>query len=95
MPRQHYDRVPVTDGLAAERTVLAAERTFLSYVRTAFAMFVTGLSGAQLLQKALMITIGYVLVGLSVAVLTTGVLRLIASRRVTRRLLSRLNDTDR
>ena len=46
--RADYLAVSVTDALAAERTVLAAERTFLAYLRSAFALFVAGVTGAQL-----------------------------------------------
>ena len=85
-----YERVPVTDGLAAERTVLAAERTFLAYVRTGFALFVAGLSGAHLLQDVVLVSVGYVLVALSVPVLGVGVWRLAQSKRMIRRMLARL-----
>lgn len=44
-----YRRLPLRDALAAERTVLANERTFLAQVRTAFATFLAGATGVQLL----------------------------------------------
>ena len=47
MPERYYEHIPVTDALAAERTVLSAERTFLAYLRTSFAMFITGLTGGS------------------------------------------------
>lgn len=83
MLRDHYARVPVSDALAAERTLLAAERTLLAYVRTAFAMVVVGLSGSQFLEDRLLVIIGYVFSVMSVIVLAVGVLRFVQSRRAT------------
>lgn len=86
-----YDDVPVTDGLAAERTFLAAERTLLAYVRTAFALFLAGVTGARLLEDPLLVRIGYVLAGTSLLVLVLGLSRFRSSARATRRLLARLS----
>ena len=85
-----YERVPVRDGLAAERTILAAERTFLAYVRTAFAMFVTGVTGSTFLEQTWLVGIAYVLTGMSALVFVAGVLRFIYSRNAARRMLRRL-----
>ncbi len=85
-----YDRVPVTDGLAAERTFLAAERTLLAYIRTAFALFLAGFTGARLLDDRLLVVIGYTLAVLSPVALGMGILRFRLSARATRRLLARV-----
>ena len=85
-----YRRVPIRDGLAAERTVLAAERTFLAYVRTAFAMIVAGLTGSQLLDDPLLVAVGYALFALSLVLFAIGVWRYGKSRRATREMLERL-----
>lgn len=89
MLRDHYKRVPISDALAAERTLLAAERTLLAYVRTAFAMVVVGLSGSQFLEDRLLVTLGYFFSFLSAVVLAVGVLRFVQSRRATLRVLER------
>ncbi|MEO1269919.1 MAG: DUF202 domain-containing protein [Myxococcota bacterium] len=91
-PETYYTRVPVKDGLAAERTVMAAERTFLAYVRSAFAMFVTGLTGSQLLDNPLLVGTGYLLATLSLVVFATGVGRFWRARCVTTAMLERLED---
>ncbi len=90
MPSELYERVPVRDGLAAERTVLAAERTFLAYVRTGFAMFIAGVSGSQLLQEPLLVGIGHALTALSVLVFVFGIQRHRRSRHEVRKMLNRL-----
>lgn len=89
-----YERVPVRDGLAAERTILAAERTFLAYVRTSFAMFIAGVSGSHLLEQPVLIGIGYALTALSVGVFFFGLLRHRRSRQEVRRMLDRLAGAD-
>jgi putative membrane protein len=85
-----YERVPVRDGLAAERTILAAERTFLAYLRTAFAMFVTGITGSAFLERRSLIVIAYILTGLSAAVFLLGIVRFIRSYNTAHRMLLRL-----
>lgn len=94
MPKTLYSRVPVRDGLAAERTVLAAERTFLAYVRTAFAMLITGLTGAHLLTDPTLVSIGYVLTAVSALVFVVGIYRYAASRSETRKMLVRLEQEE-
>jgi putative membrane protein len=87
---QRYLNIPVTDALAAERTQLAAERTFLAYVRSAFAFFVAGVSGSQLLETAWLVGVGYALSAMSVVVLAFGFYRLHVSRAVVKDLVSRI-----
>ena len=94
MPKRFYDRVGVRDGLAAERTVLAAERTFLAYVRSAFAMFVAGVSGAHLLSHPALKSTGYVLTLLSIGVFVVGIFRFRASLKETRKMLRRLESAN-
>lgn len=90
MRESFYDRVPVPDGLAGERTFLANERTLLAYVRTAFAMFVAGLTGAELLEDRLLVAVGHVLSVLALVVFAVGIRRYRSSRRATLRMLERL-----
>jgi putative membrane protein len=92
MRESFYDRLPVTDGLAGERTFLANERTLLAYVRTAFAMFIAGLTGAQLLEDRVLVVTGHVLSVLALVVFAVCLVRYRASRRATLRMLSRLRE---
>lgn len=92
MPESLYDQVPCRDALAGERTVLAAERTFLAYVRTGFAMFITGVTGSQLLTQSLLVMLGYALTVLSVVVFLFGVVRFQRSRATVRKTLSRMRE---
>lgn len=92
MRASFYDHVPVTDGLAGERTFLAAERTLLAYARTAFAMFAAGVTAAELLRNQLLIAIGYVMAVLGLVVFLVGALRYRRSRSATRRMLERLQE---
>jgi putative membrane protein len=84
-----YRAVPVTDGLAAERTFLAAERTLLAYLRTALAMSVAGLTGARLLDDPVLRLVSVALAAASLVVLAFGIVRHRRSDRVTRQLLRR------
>lgn len=88
--RADYLAVSVTDALAAERTVLAAERTFLAYVRSSFALFVAGVTGAQLLEAQWLLAVAYALAIIAPLVLLVGVQRLRTSRRVVAELLARM-----
>ena len=89
--KQAYDQVPVRDALAAERTVLAAERTFLAYLRSSFALFVTGVTGAQFLEAPALLYIAHALSASSVFVFLFGVQRYLGSRRTVRALLERIS----
>jgi putative membrane protein len=86
-----YERVPVRDGLAGERTVLAAERTLLAYIRTAFALFVAGVTGAHFLSHPWLVGLSYVMLTLGIGSLGVGILRFRRSMRATRRMLDRLD----
>jgi putative membrane protein len=90
MARHLYEHIPVTDGLAAERTVLAAERTALAYVRTALTLLVAGLTGARLANDRWLVGVGYVLTGTSLIVFAVGIIRFRSSRRTTRAMIERL-----
>lgn len=84
-----YRAVPVTDGLAAERTFLAAERTLLAYLRTALAMAVTGVTGARLLDDPMLRVVSVSLAVTSLVVIAFGIVRHRRSDRITRQLLQR------
>jgi putative membrane protein len=65
-----YDALPLTDALAAQRTVLAAERTLLSYLRSAFALVVGGVTGSVALPDTgwQVLSYGFIAGGLAVVV---------------------------
>lgn len=93
--RSDFLAVSVTDALAAERTVLAAERTFLAYLRSSFALFVAGVTGAQLLEAQWLLVVAYSLAIIAPLVLLIGAHRLRTSRRVVAELLARMADERR
>lgn len=90
MPKDLYPAVPVTQGLAAERTVLAAERTLLAYMRTGLGLLVAGVSGAHFLDDTRMDLVALLLVIISVVIIVYGVSRFRSSRALTRKMLERL-----
>lgn len=89
--RELYERVPVRDGLAGERTVLAAERTLLAYVRTAFALFVAGITGAHFLSDPWLVGLSYTVMAVGLLAFGIGALRFRQSMRATRRMLTRMD----
>lgn len=84
-----YRRLPLRDALAAERTVLANERTFLAHVRTAFATFLAGATGVQLLTHELWTAVAWFFLGLGLVLFGWSLVRY---RRVHRELLLLLNE---
>jgi len=84
-----YEEASATDALAAERTFLAAERTLLAWLRSGFAMFVTGVTATKLFDDPGIVGTGVVLAVGSAAALATGVVRYRTSRSRTLRVLRR------
>lgn len=70
-----YDQLPLTDSLAAQRTVLAAERTLLSYLRSAFALVAGGVTGTVALDELAWKVLGYSFVAVGVVVVIVGAWR--------------------
>ncbi len=85
-----YDRAPLRDALAAERTVLAAERTFLAYIRTGFALLLAGVTATQLVESPALRVAAWAVSSAGVAVFALGIWRFLRSYRTTRRLLARI-----
>lgn len=90
MPKDLYPKVSVTQGLAAERTVLAAERTLLAYIRTGLGLLVAGVSGAHFVEDVVVDVIATVLVPTSIAIIGYGISRFLKSRALTRAMLERI-----
>lgn len=90
MPSDLYPKVTVTQGLAAERTVLAAERTLLAYIRTGLGLLIAGVSGAHFVQDRVVEMIAAILVPASIAIIAYGISRFLKSRKLTRRMLEAL-----
>ncbi len=76
--------LPLTDQLAAARSILSNERTFLSYQRTAITLFVAGLTFIKFFVTDWIITIGWLFVPSSVITFILGTLRYIKMRDLIR-----------
>lgn len=85
----HYRRLPLRDALAAERTVLANERTFLAQVRTAFATFLAGVTGVQLLTNEVWYALAWLFAVIGVVFFC---ISWVHFRRVHRELLALLDE---
>jgi uncharacterized membrane protein YidH (DUF202 family) len=84
-----YAAASATDALAAERTFLASERTLLAWLRSAFAMFVTGVTATQVFQASGLVGLGAGLATCSLAVFLTGIVRFRRSNARTLQVLHR------
>lgn len=71
----HFERMPLRDALAVERTALASERTFLAHLRTGFATFLAGVTGAGLLEALVFKILGGLLAFAGLAMFVFGILR--------------------
>jgi len=69
------------DKLAVDRTLLANERTFLGYTRTALAFAVTGGALIHFFEPLAIEILGWVFVGVAVAVMLVGVWRYVKMNR--------------
>jgi putative membrane protein len=67
--------LPLTDHLAAARTILANERTFLSYQRTALAQFAAGVSLIEFFDGPFLVTLGVALLPVAAVTAVLGVAR--------------------
>lgn len=77
------DEVILRDTLAVHRTALANERTLLSYIRTALTLFVAGITFIKFFENPLIISVGWLLLPVSVVVMVKGV---ISFRNMDRRI---------
>ncbi len=78
--------MPLSDRLAITRTELANERTLLAYARTALALAAGGIGLVELFDTPTLVTLGWMLVPLSLVVLVVGVARFRRARETLRRL---------
>lgn len=90
MPKDLYLKVSVTQGLAAERTVLAAERTLLAYIRTGLGLLIAGVSGAHFVEDVLIDILAATLIPTSIGVILYGISRFRKSRALTREMLEHI-----
>lgn len=82
---ENKEDIILRDYLAMERSRLANERTFLAYIRTSLFFLTGGLTLLQLKGYEDIQWIGYVAVGISVALILVGTIRYF---RLMRRLLA-------
>jgi len=73
--------LPLTDQLAAARTILANERTFLSYQRTALTLAVSGISFIHFFDSIIIAIIGWVFIPAALITMTLGITRYRSMRR--------------
>jgi len=70
------ERLSMGDNLALDRTYLANERTLLAYARSAFAMFLAGITFLKIFEhEPLFQLVGWILLGLSPSVFVFGLYR--------------------
>lgn len=67
--------LPLSDQLAAARTILANERTFLSYQRTALTLAVSGISFIHFFDSIIIELIGWVFIPSALITMTLGIIR--------------------
>ena len=72
---QNQDEIILRDYLALERTKLANERTLLSYIRSALYLLLGGIAIIQLEGFERIKFLGYVSLGLTIALVIIGVYR--------------------
>ncbi|MAQ76985.1 hypothetical protein CL684_00420 [Candidatus Campbellbacteria bacterium] len=76
------DKLILRDYLAFDRTVLANYRTALSFYRTALGSLAAGLALIQIYQgDVLLVSIGFIALGLSVMFLATGVFSFFTTKK--------------
>lgn len=92
MPKDLYLKVSVTQGLAAERTVLAAERTLLAYIRTGLGLLIAGVSGAHFVEDVFIDLLAATLIPTSLGVIIYGISRFRKSRALTWKMLEHVTD---
>jgi putative membrane protein len=76
------DDLILRDQLALDRTRLANERTVLAYIRTAFMLFVAGVTALKLfVETPAVVVTAWLFVGLGILVMLLGIWRFVAMRR--------------
>jgi putative membrane protein len=76
-PYQRFEQkeMILRDHLAVDRTTLASERTFLAYVRTAFTMFITGLSLLKFFDTLISQLFAWIFIVFGIVILFLGGMR--------------------
>ncbi len=77
-------RLPLSDQLAAARSILANERTFLSYQRTALTFAVAGISFIKFFEDHLIVILGWTFLPAAVVSLILGIIRYVRMRDLIR-----------
>jgi putative membrane protein len=71
--RKFIDKgIPLSDQLAAARSLLATERTFLSYQRTALTFAAAGFTFIKFFDLLIFIIIGYVFIPIAIIIVILG-----------------------
>ncbi len=80
-------KLPTTDVLAMQRTVLGNTRTFLAIIRTAMTLLAVGVGLLQLLTHAFFHFLAVALMGLSVVVFVFGIIDYVYFHRKIRTII--------
>ena len=75
-----WRELPLSDQLAAVRSILANERTFLSYQRTALTLAVAGFSFIRFFDYDLIVFIGWIFLPAALITVILGVIRYLKMR---------------
>ncbi|MEQ8477465.1 DUF202 domain-containing protein [Fulvivirga sp.] len=72
---ENKEKIILRDFLALERTTLANERTLFAYIRTSLYITLAGFAFMELEQLANLSWISFVLFGIAVSLIATGLIR--------------------
>ena len=72
--KEFNENMIIRDYLALDRTILANRRTLLSYTRTFIGLFGGGIGLVKLLDKTIIVVIGYISMAISVPILIIGII---------------------
>ncbi len=79
--KEFNEKMIIRDYLALDRTILANRRTLLSYIRTFIGLFGGGIGLVELLDKTIIMVIGYTSIALSFPILMIGFVEYVKTKK--------------